>query len=170
MKLEAIIKFFDHIKNREDSHGIQYAFRFKAVLSSRKKGVLCKARYSTDEVETDDDDVGAEQRQRRNKRTTHINQSPASQPEQDSGPVEDTVPGEENSPVDENAQGPVNDNGTVPTQNQPGEGTPPAQDTVPGDENRPVDENAQGPVNDNGTVPTQNQPNPIRRSTRIKNI
>ena len=45
MKLEAIIKFFKHIAAREAAHGIPQAFRFKSVLSSRKKGDLHPARY-----------------------------------------------------------------------------------------------------------------------------
>ena len=40
-----MIKFFDHIGRRQSSHGINDAFRFKAVLSSRKKGGLTKAVY-----------------------------------------------------------------------------------------------------------------------------
>jgi hypothetical protein len=45
-----MIQFFDHIGNRQSSHGIKDAFRFKAVLSSRKKGDLTKAVYK--ELET----------------------------------------------------------------------------------------------------------------------
>lgn len=48
MKREDIIKFFQHIALREGSHGIPNAFRFKAVLSSRKKGKLVKTRYFDD--------------------------------------------------------------------------------------------------------------------------
>ena len=40
-----MIKFFNHIGNRQESHGIKDAFRFKAVLSSRKKGDLGGANY-----------------------------------------------------------------------------------------------------------------------------
>lgn len=46
MKREAIIKFFQHIATREASHGVPNAFRFKAVLSSRKKGDLCETSYA----------------------------------------------------------------------------------------------------------------------------
>jgi hypothetical protein len=45
MKLDALIKFFKHISDREISHGIPFAFRFKSVLSSRKKGSLRMAMY-----------------------------------------------------------------------------------------------------------------------------
>ena len=48
MKYEAIIKFFLHIASREASHGVKYAFRFKAILSSRQKGVLRESRYEDD--------------------------------------------------------------------------------------------------------------------------
>jgi len=50
MRRSEMIQFFDHIGNRQSSHGIKDAFRFKAVLSSRKKGDLTKAVYK--ELET----------------------------------------------------------------------------------------------------------------------
>jgi hypothetical protein len=40
MKYDAIIKFFQRIASREASHGVQHAFRFKAILSRRRKGIL----------------------------------------------------------------------------------------------------------------------------------
>lgn len=46
MKREEIIQFFKHIETRQVSHGIQDAFRFRATLSSRKKGSLRKQEYS----------------------------------------------------------------------------------------------------------------------------
>lgn len=45
MKREDIIKFFQHIATRETSHGVKNAFRFKAVLSSRKNGDICATSY-----------------------------------------------------------------------------------------------------------------------------
>ena len=45
MRRSEMIKFFDHIGNRQSSHGINDAFRFKTVLSSRKKGDLTRAVY-----------------------------------------------------------------------------------------------------------------------------
>jgi hypothetical protein len=45
MKLEAVVKLFQNITIREEAHGIPNAFRFKAILSSRKQGTLCEARY-----------------------------------------------------------------------------------------------------------------------------
>lgn len=45
MKRQGIIDFFQHIAAREASYGVQDAFRFKAVLTSRKKGKLLKANY-----------------------------------------------------------------------------------------------------------------------------
>jgi hypothetical protein len=46
MKRDQIIKFFKHVAGREASHGIQDAFRFKAILSSRKQGSMHPARYN----------------------------------------------------------------------------------------------------------------------------
>ena len=48
MKREDIIQFFDHIITREVSHGIENAFRFKATLTTRKKGKLREPRYFDD--------------------------------------------------------------------------------------------------------------------------
>ena len=48
MKLDSLVKFFKHISERELSHGITNAFRFKSVLSSRKKGSIRPARYQVD--------------------------------------------------------------------------------------------------------------------------
>src|SRR3979490_1857787 len=45
MKREAMIQFFQHVAARQESHGNQDAFRFKAILPSRKKGTLCDAKY-----------------------------------------------------------------------------------------------------------------------------
>lgn len=56
MKLDSLVMFFKHISNREASHGIAHAFRFKAVLSSRKKGILHPARYEDDGHSSGDND------------------------------------------------------------------------------------------------------------------
>ncbi|KAF8802326.1 hypothetical protein BYT27DRAFT_7112582 [Phlegmacium glaucopus] len=53
MKLEAMIKFFQHVAAREATHGVQHAFRFKAVLYSRKNGSLRAARYNDGDAESD---------------------------------------------------------------------------------------------------------------------
>jgi hypothetical protein len=45
MRKEEITKFFEHVENRQSSHGIKDAFRFKAVLSSRKKAEVIKSKY-----------------------------------------------------------------------------------------------------------------------------
>jgi len=45
MKREEMIKFLRHVAAREASHGVADAFRFKAVLSSRKKGSLQNSKY-----------------------------------------------------------------------------------------------------------------------------
>jgi hypothetical protein len=48
MKLEALILFFQHVIQREESHGIPHAFRFHTVLSSRKGVKMVPARYIYD--------------------------------------------------------------------------------------------------------------------------
>jgi hypothetical protein len=53
IKLESMIKFFKHISDREASHGISNAFRFKTVTSTRKNGVLRPARYIVDVEDPD---------------------------------------------------------------------------------------------------------------------
>ena len=45
MHCETMVKVFKHISACQASHGIQDTFRFKAVLSSCKKGSLCLACY-----------------------------------------------------------------------------------------------------------------------------
>ena len=45
MKQDHLIMFFRHVSDREQSHGIENAFRFKSVLSGRKKGSLLPAQY-----------------------------------------------------------------------------------------------------------------------------
>jgi hypothetical protein len=46
MRQEDIIKFFEHAANRQASHGVKDTFRFKAVLSSRKKGDINGTKYN----------------------------------------------------------------------------------------------------------------------------
>jgi hypothetical protein len=48
MKLDSLIKFFQHVARREDSHGISNAFRFHSVFKSRKQGEKIRARYIYD--------------------------------------------------------------------------------------------------------------------------
>src|SRR5882762_792217 len=72
MKLESLVTFFKHISQREISHGIKHAFRFKKVMTSRKKGVLRRSRYIVD-----GDQSGAESdpppvRRKRRKREPQI--------------------------------------------------------------------------------------------------
>jgi hypothetical protein len=45
MKRDQLIKFFKHIAGREASHGIKDGFKFKNVLSTRKKGEIRSAKY-----------------------------------------------------------------------------------------------------------------------------
>jgi hypothetical protein len=49
MKVDSLVTFFKHVAERESSHGISHAFKFKSVLSSRKKGTLLPARYKDDD-------------------------------------------------------------------------------------------------------------------------
>ena len=46
MRQEDIIKFFKHVSNQQSSHGVKDAFKFKAVLSSCKKGDLNGSQYN----------------------------------------------------------------------------------------------------------------------------
>lgn len=78
MKLDALIKFFQHITGRETSHGITDAFRFKAVLSTRKKGVLRKPRYNISDAESDPAPVVVrKKRPKKTKETTQTSQAGA---------------------------------------------------------------------------------------------
>jgi hypothetical protein len=45
MRRDDMIKFFEHIGLQETTHGIKDAFRFKAVLSSRRKGNMEEVKY-----------------------------------------------------------------------------------------------------------------------------
>ena len=45
MRQEDIVKFFKHISTRQISHGVRDAFRFKAVMTSRKGSNLDKTHY-----------------------------------------------------------------------------------------------------------------------------
>ena len=55
IKFEAIDRFFKHIAEREVSHGIENTFRFKNVLSSRRKGSLIPTQYKDLGTELDAD-------------------------------------------------------------------------------------------------------------------
>lgn len=56
MKLTSIVKFFEHIAKREELYGVENGFRFKAVLSSRKKGSIHPAKYKTLNGDSDQED------------------------------------------------------------------------------------------------------------------
>ena len=45
MRQEQLISFFRHVAAHQSTHGIQHAFRFKTILSDRKKGYLLPAEY-----------------------------------------------------------------------------------------------------------------------------
>jgi hypothetical protein len=69
MKLKAMINFFQHIEARQASHGVQDAFRFKSVLSSRNKGELQASKYPRNDLDSDDIPAPApETSQRKRKR------------------------------------------------------------------------------------------------------
>ena len=87
MKFEVMVKFFNHVAERETSHSIAHAFRFKAVLSSRKKGSLHPAQYIDDIAEPREDIVDnlvPVSRRRRKKQTMNATQGME--------PIEYTVP------------------------------------------------------------------------------
>lgn len=48
MNIIPLTAFFKYVAAREDSHGVSNAFRFKSVLSSRKKGHMLPAHYQID--------------------------------------------------------------------------------------------------------------------------
>ncbi len=68
MKVDSLVKFFKHVADREDSHGILDSFKFKSVLSSRKKGTLLPARYKDDDDADISEDTGVPPPPRRRKR------------------------------------------------------------------------------------------------------
>jgi hypothetical protein len=68
MKVDSLVKFFKHVADREDSHGISDSFKFKSVLSSRKKGTLLPARYKDDDDAAIGEDTGVPPLPRRRKR------------------------------------------------------------------------------------------------------
>jgi hypothetical protein len=56
MKLNDIISFFEHVSKREEVHGIENGFRFKSILTSRKKGLLQPAKYRTESGGSDEEE------------------------------------------------------------------------------------------------------------------
>jgi hypothetical protein len=68
MKVDSLVKFFKHVADREDSHGILDSFKFNSVLSSRKKGTLLPARYKDDDDADISEDTGIPPPPRRRKR------------------------------------------------------------------------------------------------------
>lgn len=68
MKVDSLVKFFKHVADREDSHGILDSFKFKSVLSSRKKGTLLPARYKDDDDAATSEDTRIPPPPRRRKR------------------------------------------------------------------------------------------------------
>ena len=57
MRLDSLIQFFKHVSQRETSNGIPNGFRFKAVLSSRKKGSLLLANYKHNGNDSDQENT-----------------------------------------------------------------------------------------------------------------
>jgi len=55
MKLETLVAFFKHVAAREVSHGLEEAFRFGSVLSSRKNGSLQNAQYENTGIDAEDE-------------------------------------------------------------------------------------------------------------------
>jgi hypothetical protein len=116
MKLEALKKFFEHISRRQETHGTSHAFRFKNVLSSRKKGSLRPARYADDVgVESDDADVVPPKRRKRRKPKRHVNLNDTILNYQETGQL---MPGESPAP-----------SGHLPTPDDTPAGTPTPEET-----------------------------------------
>jgi hypothetical protein len=81
MRLESLMLFFKHISERETSHGIPHAFRFKAVLSSRKLGKMRPANYRYDGDGQDDVDETPPVRRKRRKRQSESGITPVLRPD-----------------------------------------------------------------------------------------
>jgi hypothetical protein len=81
MRLDSLIKFFKHVTQREASHGIPNAFRFKAVLSSRKLGTLHPASYRHDGDESDRENNPIPLRRKRRKPTSTSGNAPMLNPD-----------------------------------------------------------------------------------------
>ena len=59
MKRDDMIKFFEHIASRQATHSIKDAFKFKAILSSRKNGNFIDTKYPDNEMSQAADDLPA---------------------------------------------------------------------------------------------------------------
>lgn len=70
MKLESLVEFFKHISQRETSHGIPNAFRFKSVLSSRKSSVMRPANYRHGAQDEDNESQAPPVRRKRRKKAS----------------------------------------------------------------------------------------------------
>ena len=80
MKQDAIIQFFQHIASRESSYGIQNAFRFKAVLVSRKRGIdgeceFLKSRYGDDGGDNETVPAPVRRKKTKNRETSGVDAS-----------------------------------------------------------------------------------------------
>jgi hypothetical protein len=74
MKLDSLVKFFQHVFQREASYGISNAFRFKSILSSRKKGDIRPSRYEDEgnDAEGAEDDPPIRRTRRRPPHTVNL--------------------------------------------------------------------------------------------------
>jgi hypothetical protein len=76
MKLDALVVLFKHISQRETSHGIRDAFRFKAVLTSRKKGELGPTHYEEDGTHSENaEDIRPKRRRRKRRQQVNLNET-----------------------------------------------------------------------------------------------
>jgi hypothetical protein len=94
MRLESLMLFFKHVSERETSHGIPHAFRFKAVLSSRKLGTMLPAKYRFDGNDQDDVDETPPVRRKRRKRQSESGIRPVLIPDVLEEPIQPPATGQ----------------------------------------------------------------------------
>jgi hypothetical protein len=183
MYRDSLIKFFQHISSREASHGIENAFRFKSIHSSRKKGVIRAARYKENNVESDVPSVTVRRRNRKERENSkQIGRSTESAPNEipqntESGQNDITASGTNPAPV-QIPQIPAPTQIAFPTHNPAPVQIPqipaptqiafPTQKTDSVQNNRSVSKTRRPTKKSTAPVPIEETPTSnIRRSTRI---
>lgn len=160
MNRDALIKFFQHISSREASHGIENAFRFKSILSSRKKGVLRAARYKENDIESDVLSVTVCRTNRKaREKLTRLADTTESAPTHTVIPPQNTESGQNNTVIPpQNADSGLN-NTVIPQNTESGQNT--IDTGTSGTTTRRPTKKSIAPIET--TAPASN----IRRSTRI---
>lgn len=101
MTLKRLIGFFQHIANREDSEGVTNAFRFKRILTSRKKGEFTATLYADNPSRSPDDRSGSLERSEERSEVPIVERSQRKRrqqrPRSPTWAEDDNVPDENNS-------------------------------------------------------------------------